>query len=351
MNYTTAAQRIGKFKGGIIGHAIPMERLNRQGRAIKMPQNTGDTIIERRWLPYGATATNGNTQNRFFADGNGDRANAIVVAHQTAEGITNMPDNIIPVDVQCVMVEYSCLYSWTDKVEVAYEDDIPEQMKKQIGERITFVNELIVYGVLKAGTNQYYGGTGTSIATVNGKVSLPLLRKITKNLKANHTKEVTSMLKPSALYGTDSVRMGYVVFAHTDNQPDIEDLPGYTGIEKYASGKPMDGEIGKCAEFRFILHPDLPPIQNGGAAVGATGLAATTANIDVYPIIILGEEAFAQVAFRGMQAMDTTYLSAKEKSKSDPHGQRGYAGAKWWKQVMRENEGWMAVLNVGVTSL
>lgn len=350
--FASPAARIGKYKGGILAHAVPQEYLARQGEQVKFPKNSSDTIIFRRWLPYGATSTDRNTQNRFYQDGNGDRTAGVIQAHQTQEGVTNTPDSITPLDITAVMQEYSCLYAWTDKVEDVYEDDIPEQMKKQIGERIAYVNEQIIYGQLKAGTNQFYGGSGTSTATVNGKLTLPMLRKITKNLKANHAKTVTSMLSASAKFGTDTVRMGYVVFCHTDLQPDIEDLPGFAGIEKYASGSPMPGEFGKTAEFRFILHPDLPSIQNGGAAIGSDGLVSTsgTSN-DVYLGIVLGEEAFGQVAFRGMSAMDPTYLPAKDKSKSDPHGQRGYAGSKWWKAVVRQNEGWMAVFQVGVTNI
>lgn len=352
MNYTSAAQRIGRWKGGILGHAEPVEYMAKYGRQIKMPKNSSDTIIERRWLPYGATATNGTTQNRFYQDGNGDRAAAIVQAHQLAEGITPSPDSIIPVDVPAVMQEYNCLYSWTDKVEDVYEDDIPAEMKKQIGERISFVNELIIYGVLKAGTNQYFGGTGTTIATVNGEITLQMIQKMVVNLKGNHAKPITSMLKASQNFGTDAVRMGYVVFAHTDMQPSIELIAGFKGVELYASGSPMPGEIGKAGEFRFILHPDLPPIQNAGAAIGSDGFKSTSGTLnDVYPFIVVAEDAFAQVAFRGMSASDPTYLPAKEKSKSDPHGQRGYAGAKWWKAVMRENEGWMAVGNVAIPAL
>ena len=32
-------------------------------------------------------------------------------------------------------------------------------------------------------------------------------------------------------------------------------------------------------------------------------------------------------------------------------GQRGYAGTTWWKAMQIENNGWMAVGNVGVKAL
>jgi N4-gp56 family major capsid protein len=275
-----------------------------------------------------------------------------VQAHLTAEGVTPTPDSIVPQDIQVVIQQYSCLYGFTDKTYNLYEDDIPQAMVAQIGERVTFVNELILYGALKACTNQYYGGTGTSRATVNGAISLGMIRKIVKNLQANHAKPVNSMLKASALFGTDAVSVGYSVYAHTDLEPDIRDLPGFTPVEKYASGGGMPNEMGKTERIRFITTPDLPALQDAGAAIGGTNLSSTSgANIDVYPFIVVAQDAYSQIAVRGKGALDPTFLPPGQKSKSDPLGQRGYAGTIWWKAVMLENPGWMAVGNVGTKVL
>lgn len=344
--------RINKYKGMILGHAVPVEALQRAGRQVKMPKNMSDTYVARRFLPYGATATSANTSNRFFQDGTGDRGNAVVQAHLTQEGVTPTPDSITPQDVTVVIQQYSCLYGVTDKTVNLYEDDVVAQMMKQVGERVTFVNEMIVYGALKAGTNAYYGGTGTTRATVNGGVTIGMLRKIAQNLAANHGKMVTRVLSAGANYGTEAVAAGYLVYAHTDLEPDIRDLPNFTPAEKYASGKPMDNELGKCERFRFILTPDLPAFQDAGAAIGSTGLYSTSgSNIDVYAFIVLAEDAFSQISVRGGDVLDPTYLPPGEKSKSDPLGQRGYIGTSWWKAVMIENQGWMAVGNVGRKTL
>lgn len=344
--------RINKFKGQILAHAVPLEVLNRGGRQVKMPKNMSDTYVARRWLPYGATSTDANTINRFFQNGTGDRGNAIAQAHLTQEGVTPTPDSIVPQDVTVVVQQYSCLYGFTDKTYDLYEDDIPQAMIEQIGERVTFVNEMIVYGALKACTNQYYGGTGTTLATVNGALSLGMLRKIAKNLQANHGKPVNKMLAASNNYGTDAVAEGYTVYCSTDMEPDIRDLPGFVPAEKYASGKPMPNEIGKCERFRFITTPDLPSRQDAGAAVGTTGLQSTSgSNIDVYQFIVCAQDAWSQIAVRGKESLNPTYLPPGDKTKSDPLGQRGYAGTIWWKATMIENNGWMAVGNVGVKQL
>ena len=347
-NFSLTPGRLNKYKGQILAHAVPMECLGRTGRQIPFPKNNSDTYVARRWLPYGATATSASSQNQFFQNGTGDRGNVIVQAHQVQEGVTPAPDSIVPLDITVVMQQYSCLYGFTDKTYDLYEDDIPKQMIEQVGERVTFVNEMIIYGALRACTNQYFGGTGTTIATVNGALTLGMVRKIAKNLQANHGKPVNKVLKPGPDYGTDAVAEGFTVYCHTDLEPDIRDLPNFTPAEKYASGKPMPGEIGKCERFRFITTPDLPSIQDGGAAIGATGLYSTTGvSIDVYPFIVTAQDAWGQVAVRGKDSLNPTFRPPGEKSKSDPHGQRGYAGTIWWKSVMIENQGWMAVGFVG----
>jgi N4-gp56 family major capsid protein len=100
------------------------------------------------------------------------------------------------------------------------------------------------------------------------------------------------------------------------------------------------------------MHPDLPSRQDAGAAVGTTGLYSTSAsNIDVYQIIVIAQDAWSQLVLRGKNSIEPTFLPVGQKSKSDPFGQRGYAGAKWWQAAFIENNGWMAVINVGVKSL
>lgn len=350
--FTMTPGRLNKYKGQILSHAVPKEVLGRTGRQVKFPKNNSDTYVARRWLPYGATASTASSQNQFFQNGTGDRGNALVIAHQTQEGVTPSPDSIIPVDTTVVLQQYSCLYGFTDKTYDLYEDDIPQQMITQVGERVTLVNEMILYGALRACTNQYFGGTGTTIATVNGGLTLGTIRRIVKNLQANHAMPVNKMLKASGDYGTDAVSEGYTVYCHTDLEPDIRDLPGFIAIEKYASGTPLPNEIGKCERFRFITSPDLPSLQDAGAAIGATNLYSTTGvSIDVYPFIVAAQDAWSQVAVRGKDSLDPTYIPPGEKSKSDPHGQRGYAGTIWYKSVMIENNGWMAVGFVGSKNL
>lgn len=339
--YATQAGRINEVKGEMIAHAVPFEVLALGCTMKPMPKNKGDNISYRRVLPYGATATSANTINRWSVTAS---------AHIIQEGVTPSPETINYNDVNVVIQQYGCLYSYTDKAAILYEDDIPEDQKVQTGERMGLVREMIRYGSLKACTNAYYAG-GTTRATVDEAVSLNLLRHIAKNLALNGAKMKSKVISASADYDTSAVSAGYMVFCSTDCEPDIRDLPGFVPVEKYAGKQRInENEIGSCERFRFIGSKELTAYADSGAAKGSTGLFSTSSsNIDVYPMIVMSEDAAFDVALRGEDSVDPTHIPYKLKTKSDPHGQRGYVGATFWSAVLVANNGWMAVAEVGTT--
>lgn len=339
--YNDPAGRINKLKGEILKHAVPAEVLGMTGMQRAIPKNNGKTVVYRRYLPYGAAATNYNTINRPAAS---------PAAHLLAEGVTPSADTMTPQDITVTLNQYGCLYQLTDVVADTYEDDVPAEMTKQCGERIALVREMIRYGVVKACANVSYSG-GSSRDTVDEKITLSLLRRVSRNLQANHAKKVTGILAPSANIATQPVEAAYLVFVHSDAEADIRDLAGFKTVAEYGTRKPVSPyEIGSCENFRFITSPELAPYSAAGAAIASTGLSGNT-NIDVYPFIMVGEDAWGQVALRGSDSVDPTYIPPGTKDKSDPLGQRGYVGAKFYMNATLLNEGWMAVVEAGVTAL
>lgn len=339
---TDPAARIGKLKGDILAHAVPCEVLGITGQQRGIPKNQGKTIVHRRYLPYGATNADWNTRNRPKAE---------PAAHELTEGVTPTADTLVPQDITVTLKQYGCLYQLTDQTVDTYEDDVPAEMKKQCGERIALVREMIRYGTLKACTNAFYAGGGASRAAVNAKITLPLLRKISRNLQANHAKRITGILAPSANIDTQAVEAAYLVFCSTDAEADIRDLQGFTTVAEYGTRKPVSPyELGSVENYRFITSPELAPYPDAGADIGSTGLMGET-KVDVYPFIVVGEDAWGQLALRGADALDPTYIPPGQKDKSDPLGQRGFVGAKFYMACTMLNEGWMAVAEAGVSAL
>lgn len=350
VNYSTNTGRINKVKGEILAHAVPVEVLGITGQQKQMPKNSGDNVIFRRWLPFGGT-------DNVWVSASGT-SETFVQGHLVAEGVTPTADTIAPTDVTATLSQYACLYALTDKTADLYEDDVADEMKRQTGERMGLVREMIRYGELKGATNKYYAG-GTTYNTVSATLSLNLLRKVARAMLALHAKQITSVLEASPKYNTSPVEAGFLVFCHSDMEPAIRDLPGFKHVSEYGSRKVInENEIGSCERFRFILSPELVPfLGNGsatyrGAAVGATGLQSTGSTyIDSYPCIVVAENAWGDVALRGANSFDITYMAPGTKDKSDPLGQRGYIGAKFYSAAKILNQGWVAVIQAGTPSL
>lgn len=345
------AQRIGKLKGEILKHAQPRIVLGLVGDSRPMPKNVGETVVYRRWLPKNATTASPNT---FFTDGTGDRTDAWANEYLASEGVTPNAETLVPQDITVSLNQYTVLFGYTKKTADLYEDNVPTAMKVQVGERIALCRELVLFGVIKGCTNKYYGGTGTSRATVNGRLTLNMIRKITKGLDSQHADQITQVVKPGVKYGTQAIEASYAVFMHTDVKPDARDIPGFVPRTKYGSDtKPISPyEIGSVEEFRFIASPELVSVQDSGAAVGTLGLYSTNSvNIDVYQVAVTGRNAWGDVALRGTNSLEEHDVPPSKTDTSDPTGQRGYIGGSTYYNAVLLNQLQMAVAEVGVSVL
>lgn len=341
--YSSPAGRINEILGEILAHAEPVEVLSLGCTMKKVPKNKGATITYRRYLPYGGATTNANTINRWSVNH---------LTHLVQEGVTPPADTLTPHDVSTSLNQYAVVYCYTDKTADLYEDDIPEEAKMQCGERSGLVREMVRYGEMKACTNVIYAG-GTSRATVDEAISLPVVRRMTKTLKANHAKMKSRILGPGPNYDTAAIEAGYHVFVHTNAEPDIRDLPDFTVVAKYANRSPISPyELGSCEGFRFMTSPELAAYADSGAAVGTTGLVSTSASqIDVYPFIVVGQDCTYDIGLRGVDSMKVNHIPHTQTDKADILGQRGYVTAQCWSAVLNVNNGWMGVIEAGVTNV
>ena len=349
-SYSTVASRnLIRAAQGMLEHAQPITVLGDFGTQREMPQNSTDTLVFRRTLPFGASATGTTIEGsqRYVGTPNVNATDFVL-----AEGVTPNANTITFQDVSVQLQQYGLLFKYSSKVEQLYEDDIPGEMVKLTGETMAEVMEQVRYGVLKAGSTVIYAN-GSSRAAINTPISLNALRKAARTLESNRARRVSSRVAPGPNFGTRAVQPAFIVFVHTDGVADIRNLPGFTRVEEYGSFKPIhDREIGACEDFRFITSPLLKPFLASGASVSGTGmLSVGGSNVDVYPFLIIGEDAWGQVALKGMSAIKPVVLKASQTNHANPLGQFGYVGASTWFAAVRLNDAWMARIEAGVTAL
>jgi N4-gp56 family major capsid protein len=236
-----------------------------------------------------------------------------------------------------------------------YEDDIPADMVKLVGEHMASIEELISYGVVRGGTNVVYAN-GTARTSVNTGITLNKLRQAARQLESAHAQLVTEKLASSVNFNTTAIEPGYLVFIHTDMEADFRNLTNFVPVARYGQQKPVhEREIGTVERFRIVTSPYFKPFLSAGGSITAGtflsngGTTGTTA--DVYPVMVVAQEAWGQVALKGMGAIQPIYLPAKQITHANPMGQFGYVGANFYKNAVRLNENWMVRIEAACSAL
>lgn len=349
----TASRNLIRAEREMLKHAEPIKVLASFGMNKEMPKNSTDTLVFRRAIPIDAVTT-------ALAAAKG-APQVTATDYLLQEGITPAARTLTYEDVTATLQEYGILMKLSSKAESMYEDDIPGDMVKLVGEHMATLEEMIAYNVVRGGTNVVYTA-GSARTDVNAVLSLGKLRQAARNIESAHGKRVTKKLAAGPNFGTSAVQPGYLVFIHTDLEADVRNLPGFTPVVEYGSGGAVhEREIGAVENFRFLSSPSFRPWLSAGTSPTTTpigsvlsaGVANTGAsdNIDVYPALVVAEDAWGQLALKGQGAISPIYLPAKQVNHANPLGRFGYVGAQFVKTAVRLNEQWMVRIECAASAL
>lgn len=325
MTYGDISPRVGLYAvANFLAHAEPVLVLERFAKVEQLPKNKGQVIKWRRFVPFAINTT------------------ALV------EGVTPAPNQLQYEDVTTMVNQYGGWVSFTDVILDTHEDPNLQKISMGLGEQAAATKEALIWEELIGGTAVLYSGAATSRSTVEDVVQAADLVAAQRFLKANRAKHITRMLKASQMIATEPVAPAFVAFGHSNLEPDLRALPEFVVREKYANVQTIsDYEIGKFQDIRFILSPQLTPFWGAGGnptgVLSRDGVAA-----DVYPIVIVGQDAFGVVPLRGMDSATVTIQNPKA-TYEDPLAQRGFASWKMWYVAVRLNEEWMVRLEVAAS--
>jgi N4-gp56 family major capsid protein len=307
-------------------HAKPVIVLDKFGQTKPLPKNKSTTIRFRRPKVFTPATT------------------------PLVEGVTPSTTAFQYEDVSTQIRQYGQVVEITDVIEDTHEDPVLQDVSVQCGENIGRTLEQISWGVLRAGTSVTYAN-GAARNAVNTPISLTKLRAVVRYLRAQKAMMITRMLSGSADVATRPIEASFIAIAHTDLEADIRNLAGFTPIAQYGTRQIIhEQELGTVENLRFLLSPDLGAFPDAGGLKG--GMVSTSGtSADVYPIIILGKEAYGVVPLGGRGAVEPTIIPVGQKTKDDPLGQRGIVGWKTWHAAVILNQSWMQRLEVAATAL
>ena len=325
---------------GFLSRAIPNMTIERFGQAFVVPTNNTQTAKFRRYYLAGATGSAGSGSGAY--------------AHPTAltpltEGETPAGKKMASKDYTVQLLQYGDYVEFSDVIQDTHEDypALLRELMNSLGEEAAVTVETLRFNVLKSGTNVFYAN-GSARNAVNTAISLELQRKVTRSLKRQNARPISSVIKSSPAYNTQPIEASYFALVHPDVENDIRDMDGFISTKHYASVQPFEGEIGAVEEVRYIRSTVFAPWADAGGAKGAM-LSTTGVNADVYPVIYLARDAFGTVALRGKSVASIMVVQPKP-AHGDPRGQRGTAGWKLWNATVILQDAFLVRAEVAATN-
>ena len=240
------------------------------------------SFIHTRWAQVRDIPSGSSNVIKFRRYGNLTAATTALT-----EGVTPAGSDLSVTDVTATVAQYGDYVTLTDFVMMTTLDPILMETAEILGDQLGDTLDQLTRDVLASGTSVSYPTGATSRVTVDNTmlVTATALRKAVRTLQRNNAKKITRMINPSTGIATEPVKACYVALVHVDISYTLESLTsdGFIPVEKYSNpGMAMEDEIGKLGHLRFI------ETNNGKVFTGAGA-----AGIDVYPIIILAQEAYA----------------------------------------------------------
>lgn len=264
-----------------------------------------------------------------------------------SEGVTPSGKTLTKTDITVTIAQYGDFVGITDVIQDTHEDPVLQEAQDILAEQAAQMMELVRYNVLKAGSNVFYAN-GTARNQVNTKITQTLQRKVQKTLKRQNARQITSVVRSTPNYGTQAVKGSFIAVGHSDLQSDIEDMTGFKPVENYGSVTPYETEVGAVSECRYLTSTMFASFPDAGAAKG-TMESTTGTNADVYPVLYLGQNAWACVPLKGKEAIMPMVVNPKP-VQGDELGQRGSVGWKAYHACVILNDAWMCRGEVAATA-
>ena len=207
-----------------------------------------------------------------------------------------------------------------------------------------------------------FGGEALSFAEMSGEtgdvisqVTYEGLMKLGITLDNNQTPLATKVIKGHRNEDTLTIDASRYAIIGSELLPTfirMKDAHGeraYHAVRHYAAaGNIASGESGAVDMFRIIVNPFSGSFKGvGKAVVNNAGFRATNGKYDVYPLTIIGSEAFSTIGLRTGKTgkkWDVYYRKPEDNySTLDPYGETGFFSIKWYYGTLIERPERIAV--------
>ena len=320
------------------------------GMAATMLKVAKALLVTERFGQFDPQPKNKSTTHTFRRYHVLPKATAPLVEGQTPTG-----QKIRFTDYQVALEQWGDFVELTDVIEDCHTDPVVQIYSQRCGQQAAETVEASRISVLKGGTTVFYaGGSVTTRGTVTAAPTAGDFQRIYRFMRKNKAQMISEVVKASVKVATEPIGAAYFAMCSTDLDYDLRRIAGFVPVEKYSdSDKALPGEIGKIQNIRIICTTEFEPWLAAGAS-GTTFLSngetpSSSAAADVYPIIVVGQNAYGIVPLAGENGITPSVVQPKP-AQGDPLGQRGSVGWKTMQASKITNELWIARLECCATA-
>ena len=316
----------GWYSRNLLAHAMPQIISERFGLVKTLPKNQTRVIQFRRPQAFGLATS--PLQEGVTPDGSGFNYDTLTAYIHQFGDYTVLTDVLRDTSIQNVFKDVAMMQ----------------------GEQIGATKERLTTDVILHGTSVGYGATRTTRNTITkADVYTGLMqRRAVKRLQAEKAKMFTRVLGAMPNFNTFPIEASYIGLTHTDMVPTLRDMSQGNSKFRMTSDYSKRNlvspyEIGGFENVRYVAGADFPYHVGGGAAIDNAdkpNYEYSGSNYTVYPILILGRDAFGCIALRGRSAV-RPMVSLPKVAPGDPLGQRGTVGWMMWHACIILNDFWM----------
>jgi len=204
--------------------------------------------------------------------------------------------------------------------------------------------------LLNAGTTTRFAGTATLISNVSVTdiVDYNDIMHLGIDLDNNRTPKSTKVINGSRMIDTKTVMGGRIAYIGSELIPTLKnmtDLAGTIGaafipVQHYGdAGSIIQGEIGTIDSLRFVVVPEMQKWSGAGLVATGTTVLETAEKVDVFPILVIGDESFTTIGFQtdGKTVKFKIIHKAPGEAtadKTEPFGEVGFMSIKWYYGFM-----------------
>jgi N4-gp56 family major capsid protein len=291
-----SAENQSFYDRNLLERALPQFIHTKFAQVRDIPRNAGTSTIKFRRYSNLAAATTPLT-----------------------EGITPAGSSLSVTDITATCQQYGDYVTVTDVLDYQSEDPVLMEAGEILGDQYADTIDQLTRDILNA---------GTTVARINSRASRSLIQAgdvvtstavdtAIKTLKGNNAKKMRTMVDASTGYNTNPINAAYVAINHTNLTQTIKGFTGFVKVENYASKKDvMEGEYGYYNDCRFLETTNAKIFSGAGAS-----------SIDVYSIIIMGQNAYGTSRISG-EAVKNIIKPLGSAGTADPLNQRATSG---WK--------------------